>query len=80
MRSDDGADWAIRAFRGSKWVAINDLKRRRYTLNTYRVLLTRAREGMVIWLPPGDERDPTRDPRRYNALWNYFTACGVRSI
>ena len=43
-------DWRIQAFKGTRWQAVRDLTRRRYVLNKYRVLLTRAREGMIIWV------------------------------
>ena len=57
----DGANWAVSAFKGTKWQKVHDLERRQYVINKYRVLLTRAREGMVIWVPEGDKSDWTRD-------------------
>jgi schlafen family protein len=51
-----------------------------YLLNAYRVLLTRARQGMVIFVPPGDESDPTRAPAFYDDTYEYLTAIGVAEI
>ena len=49
-----------------------------YLLNAYRVLLTRARQGMVIFVPPGDEADPTRRPAFYDGTFNYLSRIGCR--
>jgi hypothetical protein len=46
-------------------------------VNRYRVLLTRAREGMVLWVPPGSAEDPTRGPELYDPIAEYLVACGV---
>ena len=54
--------WEYWYFRGDRWNHINKLEQRRYLKNAYRVLLTRARQGMVIVVPPGNEQDPTRSP------------------
>ena len=54
--------WRYHSFRGDAWTTIHKEDRKRYLLNAYRVLLTRARQGMVIFVPPGDESDPTRAP------------------
>jgi len=49
-------------------------------LNAYRVLLTRARQGMVIFVPPGEEADPTRAPAFYNDTYECLTAVGVAEV
>ena len=49
-------------------------------LNAYRVLLTRARQGMVIFVPPGDESDPTRVPAFYNDTYAYLTWLGLAEV
>jgi hypothetical protein len=54
--------------------------RKRYLLNAYRVLLTRARQGMVIFVPPGEESDPTRAPAFYNETHEYLTGLGVAEV
>jgi hypothetical protein len=52
-------------------------KRRQYLKNAYRVLLTRARQGMVIFVPPGPKRDKTRRPGFYEGVSQYLNALGV---
>ena len=72
--------WEYMNFRGTQWQNINDPFRRRYLLNAYRVLLTRARQGMVIFIPPGDSEDATRLPEYYNPVCRYFEEFGVPLI
>lgn len=69
--------WQYRSFRGSKWVNVKMLDRRQYLLNAYRVLLTRARQGMVVFVPKGDIADPTRDPAYYDGTFEYLADLGV---
>jgi len=76
----DGINWTYRKFRGTKWQSVRDERTQRYIVNKYRVLLTRAREGMVIWVPPGEVRDPTRPPRLYDRIAAYLADCGIRSL
>jgi hypothetical protein len=64
-------------FRGTRWQAVKDLDRRKYILNAHRVLLTRARQGVVVFVPNGDSADPTRNPFWYEDLYQYFIRCGV---
>lgn len=75
MRGPDG--WLPRRFRGTQWEAVNDPDKQTYVLNSYRVLLTRARQGMVIFVPPGDAQDPTRPPDAYDAVDDWLGACGI---
>ncbi len=72
--------WGCFAFKGSKWQSINDTYRRVYLANAYRVLLTRARQGMVIFVPKGDERDYTRPPSFYNQTMAFLKACGIPEL
>lgn len=72
--------WRYHAFRGDAWTNIHNEDRKRYLLNAYRVLLTRARQGMVIFVPPGDESDPTRVPAFYNDTYEYLTSLGVGTV
>ena len=51
-----------------------------YLKNAYRVLLTRARQGMVIVVPPGDETDQTRKPEYYDLTFNYLKNLGFEVI
>jgi len=73
--------WVAQEFRGTKWQRIDSDRdggtRARYVLNSYRVLLTRARQGMVIFVPRGDAADATRPPAAYDAVDRWFAACGV---
>ncbi len=62
------------------WRNINDPDRRKYQKNAYRVLLTRARQGMVIVVPPGDKDDPTRNPSFYDPTFEYLKAIGFSEI
>ena len=56
----NGSGWGYHDFRGNRWCNISNADNRNYLRNAYRVLLTRARQGMVIFVPPGDSADPTR--------------------
>jgi hypothetical protein len=79
-RSVSTHGWDHRALRGLKWHNIKKQRNRSYLLNRYRVLLTRAREGVVIWVPEGNSSDPTRDPARLDATADYLLRCGVRRV
>ena len=72
-----GQGWSHHAFRGDTWTTMHKAIRKRYLLNAYRVLLTRARQGMVIFVPPGDAADPTREPTFYDATYQYLTDLGI---
>jgi len=76
----DGQSWQHFSFRGSKWQKINKESRRHYLKNAYRVLLTRARQGMVIFVPEGSSSDPTRDPSYYNSTYNYLKEIGLPEL
>jgi len=70
-------DWSYHDFRGTRWVNIANEDNRNYLRNAYRVLLTRARQGMVIFVPAGDRRDPTRAPEFYDSTFEYLREAGV---
>jgi hypothetical protein len=72
-----GATGAITQFPGAKWPAVKNPKRQQYLKNAYRVLLTRARQGMVIFVRPGAKRDRTRNPEFYEGIFDYLTGMGV---
>ena len=72
--------WDFRKFRGTAWQAVRDLNRQNYLKNAYRVLLTRARQGFVIFVPEGDETDPTRDPVEHDRIYQYLTSAGIVSL
>jgi DUF2075 family protein len=69
--------WAYRNFSGSRWGVLKNEIDRRYLLNTYRVLLTRARRGLILWIPQGDFSDQTRLPSFFDSTAEYLTRCGV---
>ena len=63
-----------------RWQNINIAEGRAYQLNAYRVLLTRARQGMVICIPKGDPTDATRLPEFYDSTYDYFKGLGLKRI
>ncbi len=65
---------------GSRWHTINQEDKRRYLKNAYRVLLTRAREGLVIFVPKGNDNDNTRQCKFYDELWEYLKQIGVEEL
>jgi schlafen family protein len=72
--------WSYHDFRGKKWFNIKNSDNRVYLRNAYRVLLTRARQGMVIFVPPGDQSDPTRDPEFYDSTFKYLAELGIPTL
>ena len=73
----DESGWSYHDFRGDRWTTILNPQNRIYLRNAYRVLLTRARQGMVVFIPPGERSDPTRLPDYYNSTFNYFIEVGI---
>jgi DUF2075 family protein len=69
--------WTYRNFSGSRWGNLNNEIDRRYLLNSYRVLLTRARQGMILWIPQGDDSDHTRLPSCFDSTADYLIRCGL---
>jgi Schlafen group 3, DNA/RNA helicase domain len=76
----NGSDWNYHDFRGDRWFNISNPDNRIYLRNAYRVLLTRARQGMVVFVPPGDTADPTRTPAFYNTTFAYLKDLGIPQI
>ncbi len=72
--------WRHYDFAGSRWKNIHSPESQRNLKNAYRVLLTRARQGMVIFVPPGDEEDATRSPGHYAETFDYLQGLGLRAI
>lgn len=81
-RTVTGTDWDYYSFRGTNWQRRNRPELKRYLLNSYRVLLTRARQGMVLFVPKGvdPEEDPTRDEKYYDGIYRYLKYCGIEDI
>lgn len=79
FRFGDG-NWEHYSFRGSKWQRVNKSERKQYLKNAYRVLLTRARQGMVILVPDGSASDHTRHPSFYDSTYEYLLTAGIQTI
>jgi hypothetical protein len=75
-----GSQWRYHSFKGDRWQNLWKEDRRRYLLNAYRVLLTRARQGMILFVPPGDEDDPTRNPAFYDETYEYLVSLGIPEV
>ena len=75
-------DWDYYSFRGTKWQKRKQEEQKRYLLNSYRVLLTRARQGMIIFVPKGvnPEDDETRNFKYYDDIYKYLLSCGIKEL
>lgn len=73
-------EWKYYNFAGTRWNNISSEERRLYLKNTYRVLLTRARQGMAIFIPVGSCSDQTRRHEYYDGVFEYLKEIGVRQI
>ncbi len=75
-------NWDFKQFKGTNWQNVSDEQeqRKQFIINKYRVLLTRAREGMIIWVPIGDDADKTRQRKFYDETFSYLQSCGIREI
>ena len=82
--SKDGMSWQHFQLRsGTQWQKINKEINKEYQINAYRVLLTRARQGMVIVVPNGDNSvppDETRKPEWYDGIYSYLKSLGLEEI
>ena len=72
--------WNCQYFSGTKWQNIHNENDKTYLQNAYRVLLTRARQGLIIFIPNGDELDHTRPKALYDTTFNYFKSCGIPTL
>lgn len=72
--------WEYYTFKGSKWNNIHSIEKRRYLKNAYRVLLTRARQGLVIFIPKGNNNDITRKQEYYDGTFNYLKYLGIPEL
>jgi hypothetical protein len=80
---DEEAGWQLRSLRHgshSKWGTIKNANKKIYRSNAYRVLMTRARKGMVIFVPKGNPTDPTNLPAEFESTAKYLVRCGVTSM
>jgi hypothetical protein len=69
--------WGYYDFRGDRWTNVVKEERQHYLLNAYRVLLTRARQGMVLFIPYGDVSDSTRSADYYDPTFQYLSSLGI---
>lgn len=76
FRKED-VDWSYHSFKGSKW---QKDERKQFILNKYRVLLTRAREGLIIWIPEGSTTDHTRPSKNYQKTYDYLRLIGIKAL
>ncbi|UUV17247.1 DUF2075 domain-containing protein [Fusobacteria bacterium ZRK30] len=76
----ENKNWNFQSFKGTKWQNINQNITREYLKNTYRVLLTRARQGMVIFIPHGSEADHTRLSKYYDGTFEYLSSIGIEIL
>ncbi len=69
--------WSFHDFCGDRWRTVSKPERQLYLRNAYRVLLTRARQGMVLFVSEGDRCDPTRSPEYYDSTFDYLAGLGI---
>ncbi len=76
----NNGEWNYQSFEGTKWKAINSEIDKSYLRNAYRVLMTRARQGLIIFIPYGENLDPTRPIELYDNTYNFLFSCGIQTI
>ncbi len=76
----NGTDWTYYNFVGNRWQNVSSKERQLYLKNAYRVLLTRARQGMVIFVPKGDDTDGTRRQEWYDNIFDYLSDLGIEIL
>ncbi|MGA8408853.1 MAG: DNA/RNA helicase domain-containing protein, partial [Candidatus Acidiferrales bacterium] len=76
----NGDQWLARTMRAPKWQIIRSDETKQYRLNAYRVLLTRARAGLAIFVPNGDQNDASREPSELQRTWEVLCASGCKVL
>lgn len=76
----EAGSWKHYSFRGTKWQRSSAIDKQLFLKNAYRVILTRARQGMVIFVPPGSPTDPTRPSAYYDQTFDYLLSCGLPEL
>ncbi len=81
-RNHKNGGWDHYTFRGTRWNKRNKPEQKRYLENSYRVLLTRSRQGMIIFVPKGvnPEEDATRSASYYDGIYEYLKSCGIKEL
>ena len=73
----ENGQWTYNNFVGNRWTNVSSAERRLYLKNAYRVLLTRARQGLAIFIPSGSTEDQTRKPEYYDGIFTYLKEIGI---
>lgn len=73
-------EWRYQSFEGTNWKSINSEIDKSYLRNSYRVLMTRARQGLIIFIPHGDNLDRTRPNELYQSTYDFLNSCGINTI
>lgn len=73
-------EWELYKFTGTSFQKRSKEHQKKYLLNAYRVLLTRARQGLIVFVPEGNSEDKTRDPSFYDGTYQYLLNCGFSEI
>lgn len=76
----NNGEWNYQSFEGTRWKSMNSEIDKSYLRNAYRVLMTRARQGLIIFIPYGDNLDPTRPKELYDNTYNFLSSCGIQTI
>ena len=76
----DGSRLEFRKFRGTQWQQCRSEIEQTFIRNRYRVLLTRARAGMVIWVPRGFEEDATLRPKSFDGVFDFLLKAGAENL
>lgn len=76
----ESGEWVPRKMRAPKWSVSRKTEEKQYRINAYRVLLTRSRAGMIIYVPKGDEDDPTRLPADFDSVYDTLIAAGCYKV
>lgn len=79
-KSSSDGNWIARKLSGTHWSLIKSEAVQQFIENSYRVLMTRAREGMIIWVPKGEILDKTRRPEELDLVYSYLIECGAENI
>jgi hypothetical protein len=80
IRRAGRTEWIARSLAGTRWQEPRGEAAIAFQINTYRVLLTRARYETVIWIPTGDTSDATRDPATFDAIARFLLECGAKVL
>lgn len=73
-------EWTYNNFVGNRWNTVNSDERKLYLKNAYRVLLTRARQGMAVFVPEGSDEDQTRKREWYDGIYGYLQDIGIECM